>query len=160
MVKRMKREKKAVFDVLMVLMLVILFVVILLVVVLSAMSYQNAVSMQEQTGNRRALLSYIHTAVMSDRAGRVEVVPLGDAEGIVIYDPESGYEQRIYQEDGILYENDGERGMQIDREESVEIGHTQSFDAAFITDSLLRVRTDQGETYISVGNERFSGGNE
>ena len=155
----MKREKKAILDVITVLMLVILFAVVLMVVVLSAMSYQSAVSMQDQTGNRRAVLSYIHTAVMSDRAGSVEVVSYGDGKGIVIYDPESGYEQRIYQEDGILYENDGERGVEMDREESVTIGHTELFDAAMISDSLLRIRTDQGETCICVKNEQFSGGN-
>ena len=67
-----------------------LFVVILMHVVFSAVSYRNAVEIQEHNNNVRAVLSYVITAVKANEANPVTMEERDGMPAVVIHETSTG----------------------------------------------------------------------
>ena len=129
-----------------------LIVVILMLVVFSAVSYRNAVEIQEHNNNARAVLSYVITAVKANEANPVTMEERDGMPAVVIHETSTGYEQVIFQADGKVYEAYGLAGLQPDPEDALLIGETDLFELewAQADPDLLEVRTDAGNSYVRV----------
>lgn len=146
----MSSEKRGISEIITVLMVLVLFFVILMLVVFAAVSYQRTVGMQDAAENKRAVLSYVITAVKADQSGEVSLKEIDGKNAVVIRDTASGYEQRIYHANGHVMENYGLDGSEIDEEESLVIGDAEQFDAEYVSDDLIRIRTELGSSYIHI----------
>ena len=149
----MNSEKRGISELITVLMVLVLFFVILMLVVFAAVSYQRTVGMQDSADNKRAVLSYVITAAKADQSAEVSLEDVAGEKAVVIRDEASGYEQRIYHADGKVMENYGLTGNEPDLEESLVIGETDVFEAEYVSDHLIRIRTDYGSSYIHIGKK-------
>ena len=147
----MKSGKNIVNDLLTVIIALVLFVVILILVVFAAVSYQTAVGLSDAAGEKRAVISYVATAVKSDQADSVTIEKLGDVTAVVIQDEDAGYEQRIYHAaDGRVLNDYGEIGSGLDPDNALTIGTVDMFEVSFVADDLLEVETEIGCSCISI----------
>ena len=146
----MEKRDRGISDILSTLTIAVLFLVILVLVVFSASSYQHGTSYQSDNDNTRAVLSYVITAVKDKNNEDIEPVDYGGAPGIVIRDSRNGFEQRIYMKDGKLYEEYVRADIPIDPETAIEIGDVGSFEASFVSDGLLEIKTDIGTSYVNT----------
>ena len=146
----MERGNKGIGDVLSTLTVAVLFLVILLLVVYSASSYQHGVTYQNDSDNTRAVLSYVVTAVKDNNTADVEPADFDGMPGIRIRNTAIGYEQRIYLSDGRLLEEYVRSDLPVDPSTAMEIGTVQEFEVTYVSDGLLRVRTDVGTSYVKT----------
>ncbi|MBR2805742.1 MAG: DUF4860 domain-containing protein [Oscillospiraceae bacterium] len=144
-------EKKLLGDIVSVLTVAVLFIVILVLVVFSAVSYQRSVAVQDYNNNLRAVLSYVITAVKADRGSEIFVSDADGMEVLTIRDNTTGYEQRIFHSDGKVCEDYGVAGSEINTEDALVIGEAKEFAISKVTDELIEIRTDLGNSYINIG---------
>ncbi len=129
----------------------VMFFVMLILVVFSASAYRSAVSIQRQNGEARAALGYVITAVKANKTDRVYLDTADGMQTLVISDGVTGLEQRIYCRGGELIENYGAAGQEMRADGGVVIGHPGEFRMSMETDSLLRIETDLGSSYVDIG---------
>ena len=146
----MKKNGKILGDLLPVITIAVLFVVILLLVVFSAVSYQGAVEHQDGSGNTRAVLSYVITAVKANETSQVSIEEEDGMNVLEIADPETGYAQQIFFRDGSVYESYAKTGTVPDPEDALEIGTAERFDMSWYTEDLLEIQTDLGSSFVHV----------
>ena len=146
----MEKRSKGTNDIISSLTVAVIFIVILLLVVFAASSYRNGSEHQSASDNERAVLSYVITAVKDSNGGKVEVKDLDGCPGIVIEDKGTDYEQKIYLKDGKLLQEYSEKGAAPQPDEALEIGETDVFEASFVSDTVLRVETDKGTSYVDT----------
>ena len=65
-------------------------------------------------------------------------------------DKGTDYEQKIYLKDGKLLQEYSEKGAAPQPDEALEIGETDVFEASFVSDTVLRVETDKGTSYVDT----------
>ena len=146
----MKRGSKGITDLISTLTVAVLFLVILLLVVFSASSYRSATVSQDDNDNRRAVLSYIATAVHAGGESAVEPADFSGDPGLSIPDGDTGYEQRIYLHDGNLLQEYGKKGADTDPAHALVIGQIREFEVGYIDEDTLQIRTDLGISYVST----------
>ena len=146
----MEKKSRAAGDILSSVTIAVIFIVILLLVVFASSSYRHGSQHQAKSGNERAVLSYVITAVKDANGGKVEAKEIGGCPGIVIEDKGTGYEQKIYLKDGRLLQEYSRKGAKPDPEEAIEIGKAEVFEPGFVSDGILRVRTDIGTSYVDT----------
>lgn len=146
----MGKKIKTFGDLLTVIVMAVLFLVILLLVVFSAVSYQKAVDIHDANNNTRAVLSYVITAVKANEAGTAEVTERDGLPVLILTDAESGYEQQIYFKDGQVLESYGRAGAPLVPEDALVIGEAGSFEIGYLTENLLEIRTDAGNSYVHI----------
>ena len=150
----MRKDGKGSGEILSTITIFVLFAVILILVVFSASSYRNGNSQQSDNDNKRAILSYVITAVKTSSADTVEPAEFDGAPGIVLRETDKSYEQRIYMHGGKLLVEYVRSDIPADPANAFEIGSINSFEASYIRDGLLEVKTDLGTTYINTGAGR------
>ncbi len=147
----MKQEgNKLAVDLIQVLMIATLFIVILLLVTFSATAYRSATEAQSENDHSRSILSYINTTVRNNGRGEVKKEFFDDIQGLVIANGDTGYEQRIYKYDRKLRQEYVKHGAPADPEHALIIGDLTKLNIDYLTDSILRVETDEGITYINI----------
>ena len=146
------RQKKLFGDLLSTATMAVLFLVILILVVFSAMSYQRSVAVSDANGNARAVLSYVVTAVRANASGSVTVEERNGGPALIIADEATGYEQQIFFRDGQVLETYGFTGSEIYEEDAMVIGEASRFEIVFLTDELLEIRTDMGNSCVRIRN--------
>ena len=145
-----QRGSKGLSDLISTLTVAVLFIVILLLVVFSAVSYQGATDGQKANDDKRAVLSFVTTAVHNNGKGEVQPKDFAGAPGLVIQDGDTGFEQRIYMKDGKLLQEYGRSGDMVDPEHALEIGRVKEFAVDYAAEGVLRIRTDLGTSYVSI----------
>ena len=146
----MEKRMKTFGDLLTVIVMAVLFLVILLLVVFSAVSYQKAVDIHDANNNTRAVLSYVITAVKANEAESVNVSEQDGMQVLTLSDQETGYEQQIYFKDGKVLESYGRAGAPVDPEDALVIGEAKRFEIGYLTENLLEIRTDIGNSYVHI----------
>ena len=146
------KQKKIFGDLISTVTMAVLFLVILILVVFSAMTYQRSVEISDQNGNARAVLSYVVTAVRANASGTVTVEDRDGRAALIIADEATGYEQRIFFRDGQVLETYGFTGSEIYEEDAMVIGEAERFEIGFLTDELLEIRTDMGNSCVRIRN--------
>lgn len=146
----MEKKNRSTGDFLSTMTIAILFLVIILLVVFSAVSYRNGTESKTANDNSRAVMSYVTTAVKDNQGSRVEIRNDGGTKGIAIIDDQAGFERRIFVKDGKLLEEYIKIGSGISPGNALVIGKVNSFDAAYAEKNLLRIRTDQGTSYVRI----------
>lgn len=147
----MKKDgNKLAIDLIQVLMIAVLFIVILLLVTFSATAYRSATISQSENDHSRSILSYINTTVRNNGRGEVKKEFFDDVQGIVIANGDTGYEQRIYKYDRKLRQEYCKHDSPLDPEHALVIGDLTRFNIDYLTDTILRIETDEGVTYINT----------
>ena len=146
----MEKRMKTFGDLLTVIVMAVLFLVILLLVVLSAVSYQKAVDIHDDNNNTRAVLSYVITAVKANEAESVEITERDGMPVLILSDGETGFEQQIYFSDGKVLESYGRAGTPLVPEDALVIGEAKRFEIGYLTENLLEIKTDIGNSYIHI----------
>ena len=144
-------EKKVFGDMISVITVAVLFIVILVLVVFSALSYQRSVEVQDYNNNLRAVLSYVITAVKSDRSSEIFISDTDGMEVLTIRDNSTGYEQRIFHTDGKVCEDYGLAGSDINTTDALVLGEAKEFSITMISDVLIEIKTDLGNSYVNIG---------
>ena len=145
-----RRGSKGLSDLISTLTVAVLFIVILLLVVFSAVSYQSATDAQNANDDKRAVLSFVTTAVHNNGKGEVKPKDFAGAPGLVIEDGDTGFEQRIYMKDGKLLQEYGRSGDMVDPEHALEIGRVKEFAVDYAAEDILRIKTDLGTSYVNI----------
>jgi hypothetical protein len=146
----MGKRMKTFGDLLTVIVMAVLFLVILLLVVFSAVSYQKAVDIHDANNNTRAVLSYVITAVKANEAETVGISEKDGMQVLTLSDGETGYEQQIFFKDGKVLESYGKAGAPLDPEEALVIGEAKRFEIGYLTENLLEIKTDIGNSYVHI----------
>lgn len=116
-----------------------------LLVIFGAQTYCGIVEGQTQNNHTREMLGYLATCVRTnDSEGGVTILENGGSPVIVIADGSSGYALRIYLHEGVLVEDYGELGSEIDPELAMEIGKTEIFQVEEWAHGIYAVTTDAG----------------
>lgn len=144
----MEQKSKGFGDILSTITIAVLFMVILLLTVFAASSYQHGTTYRSDNDNSRAVLSYVITAVKGSDGAEVTTHDFDGAPGIIIAKKGSQYEQRIYMKDGKMLEEYGLKGGNISPESAQEIGTIGSFEANYMYDDVLEIKTDLGTSYV------------
>lgn len=146
----MEKRMKTFGDLLTVIVMAVLFLVILLLVVFSAVSYQKAVDIHDDNNNTRAVLSYVITAVKANEAESVEITERDGMPVLILSDGETGFEQQIYFNDGKVLESYGRVGAPLVPEDALVIGEAKRFEIGYLTENLLEIKTDIGNSYVHI----------
>ena len=146
----MEKRAKGIGDILSSVTIAVIFIVILLLVVFAASSYRHGADSRAASDDQRAVLSYVVTAVKDANGGKVEPKTLTGYPGVVIEDGNTGYAQKIYLKDGTLLHEYSKADSDVRPEEALEIGTTGSFEASYVDDNVLRIKTDEGASYVNV----------
>ena len=128
----------------------VLSLVILILVVFGAVSYGRSVDIRDANNNKRAVLSYVTTAIRSSAADDVFLTERDGIEILVIDDGNSGFERQIYLHNGKIKESYLRSGSSPKPDDAITIGETSVFDMEFIKEDLLEIRTDIGTSYVHV----------
>ncbi len=153
----MSEERKGMGDIISTVTIAVLFFVIIILVVFSAASYRHAAEVEAANNRERALLSYVVSAIRDSRMSEITPVDFGGAEGVSIRDAGSKYERRIYMKGGKLLEEYAEEGKDIDPEEALVIGETDTFKVSRVSGDLLKVSTGLGSSYVAAGQDQARG---
>ena len=122
-----------------------------LLVVFGAQSYRSVAVGQEGNMDSRTLLSYIATSIKAnDTAGAVTVSRGEQGTVLAIEDGSSGYVLRLYLHEGNLVEDFNALDAALSPDSAQVIGATDTFEAEYITDGLLCVRTDAGRVLLHL----------
>ncbi len=123
-----------------------------LLVVFGALSYRNTVNRQNGNMRSRALLSYLSTTVKAYDSLDAVSLPLDPEFGqmLILQDGSSGYALRIYHRDGVLLEDYAAAESELRPEEAQRIGETERFEAASLSDGVLRLETDAGSVLLHL----------
>ncbi|NLA69982.1 MAG: DUF4860 domain-containing protein [Clostridiales bacterium] len=130
-------------------------VILLAMVFLAVNSYQAITTMQNENNDFRKELSYLANKVRAaDTTGAVEVNSGKYGDALVIIDnTESGaYETRIYEDDGILYEEYQAQGTEYNKELATKITSTDKYKVSK-ADNVISIETDSGKTIVSLRAE-------
>ena len=128
----------------------------LLLVIFGAQSYKAAVAGKDANMSRRALQSYLSTAIKGfDREGAVTIENRESGDVLVISDG-SGYAIHIYCSGGELLEDYAPVGAELSAERAQVIGRTDSFSAVRGDDGTIYLYTDAGRVLLRLR----SGGDE
>ena len=130
----------------------VIFLTVLILVVFSARSYRASVDLQHLNFETRAAVGYVLTAVKANRTDDIHLDGSGDKAMLVISDGVSGLEQHIYSRGGELIENYGPAGGSFEADGEEVIGHPGRFEMSMEGDSLLRISTDYGDSYVNIRN--------
>ena len=125
----------------------------LLLVLFGTKTYLQTVRSQNENNDRRALLTYVATAVRAyDRAGAVAIGTGPEGAALLLRDAGTGdtYEHRIYLYRGNLVEEYTASASSLAPESAQTLGPTGTFFLEKEGENLLRVRTDLGETVICL----------
>ena len=145
----MYEGKKGIGDIISTITVTVLFMVILSLVVFAARGYQHASEVQNMNSNSRAVGSYAVNCVKYNNTGEVPVETLSGYRCLIIRSND-GYEHRLFMDGGKLMEEYVESGMEIDPENALEIGETDTFDVEIGDDGLLTVTTDEGVSIVNT----------
>ena len=146
----MKNRGRGIGEILSTITIFVLFAVILILVMFSASSYRNGSRQQNDNDNSRAVLAYVITAVKTSNADVIEPAEFSGMPGVRLKESDKDYEQRIYLSDGKLMVEYVSSKMPVNPGNASEIGTAGSFEASFVKDGLLEVKTDLGTTYINL----------
>ena len=146
----MANGRKGIGDLISTITVAVLFLVILLLVVFSAASYRHATDVEAGNSSKRALLSYVASAIRDSRGKDIKIEDKDDGDAITITSPGSRFERRIYLQDGRLYEEYAEDDIAPDPENALVIGETEKFDVEQTEDGLVSIMTDAGTSYVGV----------
>ncbi|MBQ9032413.1 MAG: DUF4860 domain-containing protein [Parasporobacterium sp.] len=125
-----------------------------LLVVFGAQSYRNAVAVQSDNNQKRALLGYFETCISAnDAKGSVRVSRSEYGDVLEIPDSNDDYGIRIYLYNGELKETYMALDAALEPEMDVTIGKTAVFQAEFPRDGLLKITTDAGSILIRLRSE-------
>ncbi len=147
----MEKDTNRASDILSTITIGILFLAVLLLVVFSAVSYRQSTDAQRENNDTRAVRSYVVTAVRDSVGAEVTPKEFSGAPGLSIADPDEEFERRIYAWDGKLMEEYVEKDGKISPKTALVIGSAGTFEAEYIEDGLLRIRTEKGTSYVRVG---------
>lgn len=146
----MGKRSKIFGDVLTVIVMAVLFLVILLLVVFSAVSYQRSVEIHDTNNNTRAVLSYVITAVKASESSEIEITEKDGTQVLALQDADTGFEQQIYFMDGKVLESYGRADSPLSPDDALVIGEAQQFEMEYLTEDLLEIRTDLGNSYVHI----------
>jgi len=149
----MEQEKKSAGDILSTLTIAVFFMVIILLVVFSAAAYRKGTDARDANDNYRAVLSYVASAVKDNQEAEIEIKKMGDSKGIAIKD-NNGYERRIFAKGGKLLEEFVIEGGSISDDDAFVIGNVKLFEASYIGNDILKIRTDLGTSYVRMKKSR------
>ena len=121
-----------------------------MLVVFSAVSYRNGTEAKSANDNSRAVLSYVVTAVKDSQDADLSIRDFSGGKGLSIIDDENGYERRIFAENGELLEEYAAPGSDISSKDAMVIGNTDIFEINRIGQDVLKIRTDQGSSYVRI----------
>ncbi len=148
----MSQRVKTLRDLIIVLTTTVLFAVILCLVVFAARGYQHSAEIQDESGNTRAVLSYIVNSVRDSGSDDISVKDISGAQCLVIGG--DGYEQRFYLNDGSLLEEYTEPDAGNNPDVALEIGKTGSLEFELGDDGILTIRTDSGSSAVNTGRHK------
>ncbi len=124
---------------------------ILGLVILGSGLYGSLVESQAANNSARASLRYLATSVRAaDRENAVAIRPGPEGDALILTDPDSGYETRIYLLGGQLVEEFSPAGSDFLPENGQPITSCQQFDPQFVSPQLLQVETDEGTVRIAL----------
>ena len=83
----------------------------------------------------------------------IEIKKMGDSKGIAIKD-NNGYERRIFAKGGKLLEEFVIEGGSISDDDAFVIGNVKLFEASYIGNDILKIRTDLGTSYVRMKKSR------
>ena len=146
----MGKRSKIFGDVLTVIVMAVLFLVILLLVVFSAVSYQRSVEIHDTNNNTRAVLSYVITAVKASESSEIEITEKDGTQVLALQDADTGFEQQIYFMDGKVLESYGRADAPLSPDDALVIGEAEQFEMEYLTEDLLEIRTDLGNSYVHI----------
>lgn len=122
----------------------------LLLVIFGAQTYRDAVAVQADNNETRAVLSYLSTCIKSnDRSGNVYVRDDGDGPILTIADG-SGYALHIFQSGGRLFEEYSAADKRPSPESAEMLGETDLFDIEVPAENTLRIATDEGSILLHL----------
>ena len=130
----------------------IIFLVVLMLVVFSAKAYEGSVDIQNENYSERAAVGFVITAVKANKTDSIYIDSSSGTDMLVISDGVSGLEQHIYFRDGQLIENYGEAGRDFVPDGEEVIGTMKQFEMTMVTDDLLKITTEYGDSYVNIGS--------
>ncbi len=145
-----RNHARIIGELLPVITITVLFFVILLLVVFSAVSYHGTADQRENNDNIRSVLTYVVTSVKTGGTGEVQITERNGSPVLALADEGTGYEQQIYCEEGTIYAAYVQKGAVPKEEEAVAIGETLVFEPEWQEADLLRIRTDEGTSYVRI----------
>ena len=147
----MSEGKRISSEIMSMIIMGVLFLTMLMFVVFSASAYRSSVQVQKYNNDLRAALGYVATAVKGNTTDDIALQEINGVNTLVITDHVSGLEQRIYFKDGQIYENYGALGYEFRDDAATVIGNAEVFEMSIDADDLLRLHTDFGDSYVSIG---------
>ena len=144
----MENKNRISGDILSTITLAVLFLVIIILVVFGASSYKNSNDKRSGNENSRAILSYVTSAIKDSSGREIRIKKFGDKKGLIIPAEDGGYVRRIYMNKDKLVEEYAAKESGIKSDDALVIGKVKEFSPDFIGKGLLRIRTDQGTTYV------------
>lgn len=125
----------------------------LLLVLFGTKIYQSISLSQQESSLSRTLSSYLHTASKMNEAGIYTETKEGK-KVLVIRDGDTGFGNRIYLHEGYLVEDFGKLDDELNEASAIQIAKTSIFEIEEVSDTLLKVTTEDGEVFIDM----FEGG--
>ena len=123
----------------------------LLLVFFGAGSYRNTVQSQTDNMEIRTLSSYFWTVFKAnDQRDAVEISESSYGTMLSIYDRENSAVIRIYPYEGGLMEEYSDPDLEPVPEDSELIGKTSVFEAEFLEDDVLKIKTDEGTVLVTL----------
>lgn len=121
----------------------------LLLVIFGTGIYRNISVSREESSLSRTLSSYLHTASKMNEAGIYTESKDGKLV-LVIKDSDTGYGNRIYLHEGYLVEDFGKLDDQLYPDSALKIAQTSVFEIEKMNEDLLKVKTSDGDVYITL----------
>lgn len=122
----------------------------LLLTVFGAQVYEDAVTIQDENDQTRALRSYLVTCARTASAEDVEVKDGEQGQVLVIRDSGTEYGLQIFLHDGKLMESYSRTDIEPDPATAQPIGDTSIFDVQKLAEDSYAVNTDAGRTLLHL----------
>ena len=125
----------------------------LTLVVFGAGSYRGIVESREENNLDRASLAYITTVTKSADQGAISVGEGPEGSMLVIAEPGTGYETRIYMSEGMLKEEYRPADRKPAPDKAQDIVATKTFTVEEMDHGLLKVTTGEGQVFVYAGKK-------
>ena len=146
----MKNKTNAANEILSMVIRGTLFLAMLLMVVFAASAYRSAAAAQKKNNAARTAVSFIATSIKAGGTNDIRLEAIDGIPTLIITDPVSGLEQRIFHRGEEIIENYGAVGYDFYKEGESVIGETKIFEMTLKDDRLLIIKTDYGDSCICL----------
>ena len=122
----------------------------LLLVIFGTGLYSNIAGRQSANNQERTVLAYLLTVTKMNEADISIEKDETYGNVLIVEDTGTGYGNRIYISEGYLVEDYGRVDGALMPDYATRIGETSLFETEKISETLLKLETDQGDVFVHI----------